>query len=378
MNANGSATITATFKNTGGPLTNGNLELQIYNGSTVIGGIAPNYNAINIASGASQTLSFTWTPSTQSPPFTTPGTYNIVGLAWADNYTTEYTQTTVGTITIQAAATPPPAAPTGLKAAAGDTTVSLTWTGASGATSYNVYRGTSSGGESSTPIATNVASPGYTDSNLTDGTAYYYEVAAVNSAGTSGMSNEASATPQSSVSVASATFNLTASSPGTVAAGASATSTITVSTANGYAGTVTISCALTAYPNNAQDLPSCSGGASTVALSSAATAGATTVSILSTGASADNRPPWAGGGAVLAFLVLLGIPARRRSWRSMLCALALVAALGAFSGCTGGAVLKSGNTQQGTTAGAYIFTVSGTGNPGVTSLPTTTFTVTIQ
>jgi fibronectin type 3 domain-containing protein len=378
MSANGSATITATFKNTGGPLTNGNLELQVYNGSTVIGGIAPNYNAINIASGASQTLSFTWTPSTQSPPFTTPGTYNIVGLAWADNYTAEYTQTTVGTITIQAAVTPPPAAPTSLKATAGDATVSLTWTGSSGATSYNVYRGTSSGGESSTPIATNVASPSYTDSNLTDGTAYYYEVAAVDSAGTSGMSSEVSATPRVSGANAGATFTLTASSPQTVAAGTSATSTITVSTANGYAGTVTISCALTSYPNNAQDLPSCFSGASTVSLSSGATAGATTVTIHSTGTSADNRRPWAGGGAVLAFLVLFGIPARRRSWRSMLCALALVAALGAFSGCTSGAVLKSGNTQQGTTSGTYIFTVTGTGNPGVTPLPTTTFTVTIQ
>lgn len=86
-----------------------------------------------------------------------------------------------------------PAAPTGLAAVAGNAQVSLTWTASSGATSYNIYRGTSSGSETS--IATGVTTASYTNTGLTNGTAYYYKVAAVNSVGTSGMSSEVSATP---------------------------------------------------------------------------------------------------------------------------------------------------------------------------------------
>jgi hypothetical protein len=93
-----------------------------------------------------------------------------------------------------------PAAPTGLSASAGNSQVSLTWTASSGATSYNVYRGTTAGGESTTAIATGLTGTTYTNTGLTNGTTYYYKVAAVNSVGTSGMSNEASATPQASTS----------------------------------------------------------------------------------------------------------------------------------------------------------------------------------
>lgn len=377
ISANGSATISATFKNTGGDLTNGNLELQIYNGSTVIGGIAPNYNANNVASSASQTLSFTWTPSVVSSSnpavFSTPGTYNIIGLAFSNNYSTEYTQTTVGTITIQAPAPTVPAAPTNLAATAGNASVSLSWTGSSGATSYNVYRGTSAGGESATPIATFVTQTSYADSSAANGTTYYYEVAAVNSAGTSGMSNEASAKPQAPVNPS---FTVAASSPAMVAPGTSTTSTVTVNGLNGYTGTVSITCALTSSPANAQDLPSCSSGASTITLSSGTTSGTTTVTVNSTATTAENRRDWSGGGAVLALLVLLGIPARRRSWRSMLCVLALIAAVGTFSGCVGN--YPPGHGNSGTTSGTYTFTVTATGQPAVNPAPLATFTVTIQ
>ncbi len=95
---------------------------------------------------------------------------------------------------------PPPPAPPGtpgnLQATAGNGSVSLSWTAASGATSYNIYRGTSSNGESSTPIATGVTGTSFTDSGLMDGTTYYYEVTAVNSANQEGSrSTEVSGTP---------------------------------------------------------------------------------------------------------------------------------------------------------------------------------------
>jgi fibronectin type 3 domain-containing protein len=78
-------------------------------------------------------------------------------------------------------------------ATAGNAQVALSWSGSTGATSYNVKRSTTSGG----PYTT-VASPtatSYTDTGLTNGTTYYYVVTAVNSAGESGNSNQASATP---------------------------------------------------------------------------------------------------------------------------------------------------------------------------------------
>jgi hypothetical protein len=104
----------------------------------------------------------------------------------------------------------PPSAPTGLTATAGNSQVALSWNASSGATSYNVYRSTSSGGEGSTPIASGVTSTSYTNTGLTNGTTYYYKVAAVNTAGTSGQSTEASATPAGTVSIPPTPSGLTA------------------------------------------------------------------------------------------------------------------------------------------------------------------------
>jgi cellulose 1,4-beta-cellobiosidase len=74
--------------------------------------------------------------------------------------------------------------------------VSLSWTGSAGATSYNVYAGTASGGESATATAS-VTITIYTNTGLSNGTKYFYIVRAVNSTGTSAASNEVSATPSS-------------------------------------------------------------------------------------------------------------------------------------------------------------------------------------
>jgi hypothetical protein len=91
----------------------------------------------------------------------------------------------------------PPSAPTGLSATAGVGQVALSWSPSSGAAGYKVFRGTSSGGESSTPIATPTGTS-YTDTSVTVGTTYYYTVKASNSAGDSPASNEVSATPTAS------------------------------------------------------------------------------------------------------------------------------------------------------------------------------------
>ncbi len=83
-----------------------------------------------------------------------------------------------------------PPAPTQVTAAPGGRQVILSWFTAPGATSYNVKRSTSSGGE--TTIATVSATTNiwptsneYTDTGLSTGTTYYYEVSAVNANGES-------------------------------------------------------------------------------------------------------------------------------------------------------------------------------------------------
>ena len=90
-----------------------------------------------------------------------------------------------------------PGAPTELIAsAAGSFHVRLSWTAptaAAGApvTGYKVYAGTSPGGES---LADSSSATSDTVSSLSSGTRYYFEVTALNSAGESARSNEASAT----------------------------------------------------------------------------------------------------------------------------------------------------------------------------------------
>lgn len=86
-----------------------------------------------------------------------------------------------------------PAAPTGLKATAGNVQVSLTWNASAGATSYNVHRSTTSGGPYT--VVSSSAVTNYTDTGLTNGTTYYYAVSASNSAGESANSSEVSAIP---------------------------------------------------------------------------------------------------------------------------------------------------------------------------------------
>ena len=90
-----------------------------------------------------------------------------------------------------------PAVPTGFTATAGAQQVMLSWAASAGATTYNVYRSTTSGGEGATPVSTGVTATSFTDTGLTAGTTYYYQVTAVNAQGESGKSNEASATPTS-------------------------------------------------------------------------------------------------------------------------------------------------------------------------------------
>jgi hypothetical protein len=84
-----------------------------------------------------------------------------------------------------------PAAPVGLVAVASAGKVTLSWAASDGATSYDVYAGTTDDFPSSTKLIT-VRGLGYTAAGLTNGTRYYFWVTAANGSGTSSPSSVAS------------------------------------------------------------------------------------------------------------------------------------------------------------------------------------------
>jgi cellulose 1,4-beta-cellobiosidase len=107
-----------------------------------------------------------------------------------------------------------PQPPSGLKATAGNTQVSLRWNASAGAASYNVKRGTASGGPYT--IVASLSSTSFTDIGLTNGTTYYYVVTAVNSAGESGNSSEVNATPQAVSTAPPTALSANATKPGSI------------------------------------------------------------------------------------------------------------------------------------------------------------------
>ena len=102
---------------------------------------------------------------------------------------------------------PPPTAPGApnlTAASAGNASVALGWTapasdGGSPITGYEIWRGTTSG--SASLLTTVGLTTSYTDTAVSNGTTYYYQVAAVNAVDTGPGSNERSATPTSLVPV---------------------------------------------------------------------------------------------------------------------------------------------------------------------------------
>jgi hypothetical protein len=176
-----------------------------------------------------------------------------------------------------------PSAPQSLTATAGSGSVSLAWTppasnGGAAISGYSIYRGTSPGGENSTPVAANVTTTSFTDTGLANGTTYYYKVAAVNAAGTSSQSGEASATPRAPsaaayigrVGSATASSSRTTTSvpvggPG-IAAGHTLVLSLLLSTTNSLTGTVTATDTAGNSYAVARDTNDGSGGDRTVVL----------------------------------------------------------------------------------------------------------------
>ena len=179
------ATVNAT---SGNHTDNGNAQ-----SNTLTAGTSPSPLSVRFNAYYNSTAVGTWTNVTPNSSGQIALTITVPsgGSGGALNFL-EVTPSTGGT-----GGNNPPAAPTGPNATAGNGQVALTWTASSGATSYNVKRSTTSGGETT---ITNVTGVNYTDTQVVNGTTYYYKVSATNAYGESANSTEVSATPTASSS----------------------------------------------------------------------------------------------------------------------------------------------------------------------------------
>ncbi|MBT5068510.1 MAG: hypothetical protein HOM59_00500, partial [Candidatus Marinimicrobia bacterium] len=88
-----------------------------------------------------------------------------------------------------------PPVPTNLAATVGNGVVNLSWTGNDYASSYSVYRSTTSGSDF-TAIATGLSTTSYANTGLTNETTYYYKVSSTAAGGESDLTAEISAKPK--------------------------------------------------------------------------------------------------------------------------------------------------------------------------------------
>jgi len=412
----GAGAASVTVVPTPNPVNSTNaLTVTVTVASSPAGGTAPTGNVTLTATGSSYSATGTLSGTPGSYTFTIPATTPPALAVGTDTLTASYAGDTnyapaTGTspVTVTGVVLPKPTvtvspSPTTLNS---NQTVAVTGTvsGSAGTPTCPIINGTPSNcvsisAGSYTKSATLSGSGGFTLTVPADalvgsatgqvntiivtyGGSATYQSAAGSANVTVTLSTFSISTPESAVSPAAA-----GTTTG-IAAGTSATATATVAAIAGYTGTVTLTCQ--DVPNSlGGDGATCTGGGagSVVTLG---TSGTVVFTVGTTAAVASLAYPqirpgnggWLGGGAVLAFLVFLGIPARRRSWRQMLGILVLIAALGGMSACGGGSSSGGGGGQSdpGTSKGTYTFTVvaTGTATDGTIQRQETTFTVTVN
>lgn len=162
------------------------VENNIY----VIGGSAPNkelqiYNTLTNIWSTGPSMNIERRYSTMSAA---NGKIYVVGGGGSSSLLNSMESLQIGSTVIE------PTQPLNLTAIGGNSKVDLSWGAVTDATSYNVKKSAIPGGPY-TAIA-NVTGTSYTDTDVVNGTTYYYVVTAVAAGGESANSNEASATPQ--------------------------------------------------------------------------------------------------------------------------------------------------------------------------------------
>lgn len=170
------------------------------------------------------------------------------------------------------------------------------------------------------------------------------------------------------------------------------TSTVTVMPVGGFTGNVALTAAVTSAPANAVFPPALSFGSTTPVDISSTNAGTAVLTISTTapvlGHCSTSKAIFPGTypgaawysavGASLACVLLFGIPARRRSLRTILgLLLLLMASAGGATACggVGKNIVCNNVASSGTTAGNYTVTITGTS--GATT-PTGTVALTVQ
>ncbi len=166
----------------------------------------------------------------------------------------------------------------------------------------------------------------------------------------------------------SASFTLSNSGNITVNPGATTgnSATITVTPAGAFTGQINLTCTIATALSSPNDPPACTIGTGSVTIGGT-TAGTATLSVQTTAATTSKnvlplKEFFGGGSMVLAGLLLIGVPARRRKWLAITCIALLAVAFGVV-GCGGGSGSSgttSVTTNPGTTAGGYTVTVTGT------------------
>jgi hypothetical protein len=163
-----------------------------------------------------------------------------------------------------------------------------------------------------------------------------------------------------------------------VPAGGNTSSTATISVGSSYSGTLQLTCALTASPTGAQDLPTCALNPPSVSLTRGGAASSTlTIYTTASPSAALARPSKLVGtrGAVLAIMVLLGIPRCRRAKTLLLLCLVVLPNVG----CGGSSSSSNvGTSNPGTTPGTYTFIVTGMDSVNAKITSSSTVKITVQ
>jgi subtilase family serine protease len=340
-----SVVLTATLAGTGGTPT----------------GVVTFVNSNNITLGTATAVAGSATVTTTALP---AGTYTVVANYAGDTTFSASTSNAVSVTVNTRVATTTTVTPTPTSAMVGQPiTFNVAVTHSTGAAVPTGTVTLSIDGVAGTPTALDAAaSASIALSTLTVGT---HSVAATYSGDATYASSTSSAVSVTVNAAVAGTYTMS-TSPSTITLGSAGattgnTTTLTVSPVNGFTGTVSLTCAISAVTPAAALPPTCSVPASVSISGAAATA---TVSINSIAATAKPvvvgrraSPGWlAAGGIAFAGVFFFGFP-RRRNWGLMLALLLFVAVAGGI-GC------GSGNPPvmhtPATTAGTYTAVVTGT------------------
>ncbi len=182
-----SGTVSGTFTNN---LNYGGGRINLGSGGTAVNTVSANPDLVDIASPASggNFQLESGSPAIGAGIHSYAPTYDLDGNLRAN-------PPSIGAYEYTGTQPSPPSPPDDLTASGGNDRVTLRWSASSGASSYDVYRsGTSATGYAL--LAGGVTGTSYLDTTVHNGTTYYYVVTAVDAAGQSSYSNQASATPR--------------------------------------------------------------------------------------------------------------------------------------------------------------------------------------